>query len=101
MLNNELKEGVKLITKNYVMTEHYTSTQEIWKSDDDGIHRKYSISEYEALPNGQLHGIHTLTTYSKDINSKTTNVVIETKLFDKGSLIKKLGVERILFENSW
>ena len=77
------------------MTEHYTSTQEIWKSGDDGINRKYSISEYDALPNGQIHGIHILTTYSKNVNSKTTNVDIETKLFDKGSFIKILGIENM------
>jgi len=74
------------------MTEKHKSTQEIWKRDHTGMTREYSISEYESLPNGKLHGIHTLTTYSKNENSKCT---IETKLFNNGSFVKIISNETV------
>jgi hypothetical protein len=74
------------------MTEKHKSTQEIWKRDRNGtMTRKYSISEYESLPDGKLHGIHTLSTYTD--NEHTVNV--ETKLFDEGSFVKIISNENI------
>lgn len=73
------------------MTETHKSTQEIWKRDHTGTTRKYSISEYESLPNGKLHGIHTLTTY----HDHECTVNIETKLFDEGSFVKVIRNESI------